>query len=135
MTPMYNYPTAYPNLYQVKQPDPNNGIIWVQGIEGAKAFQMMPNSNIQLMDSENDGVFYIKVTDNIGMATLRVFHYTEITNQDMIKKDLTGIDLTEYVKKSELQDLIAEFVNGKEKVNEQPLSANKTSKPKPLIQG
>ena len=71
-------PNFYPQqpLYP-KSPTPNNGIVWVQGIEGAKAYQMNPNSNIQLMDSENNGIFYIKVTDNIGMANLRVFHYTE----------------------------------------------------------
>lgn len=119
---MYNYPN-----YQMTNPYPqteqNNGITWVQGLEGAKAYQMSPNRNILLMDSENEGTFYIKVTDNIGMANLRVFNYTEVTAQD-VKKD--PIDLSEYVKKSELQELLTELY--KEVTNEQSISANR-SKP------
>ena len=42
-------------------------ITWVQGIETAKAYQLPSNSSALLMDNENDGVFYIKVSDNIGM--------------------------------------------------------------------
>ena len=105
------------------QTEQNNGITWVQGLEGAKAYQMSPNRNILLMDSENEGTFYIKVTDNIGMANLRVFNYTEVTAQD-VKKD--PIDLSEYVKKSELQELLTELY--KEVTNEQSISANR-SKP------
>jgi len=119
---MYNYPN-----YQMTNPYPqteqNNGITWVQGLEGAKAYQMTPNRNILLMDSENEGTFYIKVTDNIGMANLRVFNYTEITAQD-VKKD--PIDLSEYVKKSELQELLTELY--REVTNEQSVPANR-SKP------
>lgn len=120
MRPMYNYPN-----YQMSNPYPqteqNNGIMWVQGLEGAKAYQMSPNRNILLMDSENEGTFYIKVTDNIGMANLRVFNYTEVTAQD-VKKD--PIDLSEYVKKSELQELLTELY--KEVTDEQSISANRS---------
>ena len=119
---MYNYPN-----YQMSNPYPqteqNNGITWVQGLEGAKAYQMSPNRNILLMDSENEGTFYIKVTDNIGMANLRVFNYTEVTAQDV---KTTQMDLSEYVKKSELQELLTELY--KEVTNEQSISANR-SKP------
>lgn len=122
---MYNYPN-----YQMSNPYPqteqNNGITWVQGLEGAKAYQMSPNRNILLMDSENEGTFYIKVTDNIGMANLRVFNYTEVTAQD-VKKD--PIDLSEYVKKSELQELLTELY--KEVTDEQSVSANRNKQPNP----
>lgn len=128
-------PNFYPQqpLYPKSQ-TPNNGIVWVQGIEGAKAYQMSPNSNIQLMDSENNGIFYIKVTDNIGMANLRVFHYTEITQQEMQKQEPT-MDLSEYVKKSELQELLLELMSGREVSNEQSVSATKATKPQPNGQG
>ena len=136
MIPTYNYgyPMAYPNLYQ-KQTDLNNGITWVQGLEGAKAYQMNPNSNVLLMDSENEGVFYIKVTDNIGMADLRVFHYTEVAQQDT-RKNPVSEDLSEYVKKSELNDLIKSILAEREVADEQPLSANaSTDKSKSVIKG
>lgn len=66
------------NPYLQQRPNPfyqqqaNNGILWVQGIEGAKAWQLSPNSNVILMDSENDGRFYIKISDNVGMCNLRI---------------------------------------------------------------
>ena len=88
---------------------PTNNIIWVQGIEGAKAWQLAPNSMAILLDSEAEGKMYIKVSDNIGMSSLRVFNYTEAsvsnatTNQDL--------DLSQYVKKDELSNLIKEILN------------------------
>lgn len=54
-----------------------NGIIWVQGEEGAKGYLVAPGENRLLMDSENS-TFYIKSTDASGMPMpLRVFDYTE----------------------------------------------------------
>jgi hypothetical protein len=99
----------------------NNGINWVQGIEGAKAWFMSPNSNVILMDSENDGIFYIKVSDNVGMCNLRTFRYTEITGQ-VVQKPEPQIDLSEYVKKSELESLINSMLGGVK--NEQSVSRN-----------
>ena len=96
----------------------NNGITWVQGIEGAKAWQLSPNSNVILMDSENDGRFYIKISDNVGMCTLRIFNYKEITNQ----QSHSQVDLSEYVKKSELESLVNSMLGGVN--NEQSISTN-----------
>lgn len=95
-----------------------NGITWVQGIEGAKAWQLSPGSNALLMDSENDGVFYIKVSDNVGMCSLRTFKYEEV-----VSNPTPQVDLSEYVKKTELEALINNMLGGKS--NEQPVSATK----------
>ena len=97
-------------------------IQWVQGIEGAKAYQLAPNSNVQLLDSENDGLFYIKTSDNIGMCNLRVFKYEEITNQ----QSPSAANLTEYVRKDELESLINSILGGG--TDEQSLSRTKSSK-------
>lgn len=85
----------------------NNGILWVQGIEGAKAYQLMPNSNAMLLDSENDGIFYIKVCDNVGMCTLRTFKYEEVVETK--KSDAPTPDLTQFVTKDELKTAITEL--------------------------
>ena len=90
-----------------------NNIVWVQGIEGAKAWQLTPNSMVILLDSEAEGKMYIKVSDNIGMSSLRIFNYTEelpkSNNSDVtINNDL---DLSQYVKKDELIDLIKEVLS------------------------
>lgn len=125
--PQMQNPYLNQRMSQYYQPQ-NNGITWVQGIEGAKAWQLSPNSNVMLMDSENDGRFYIKISDNVGMCTLRTFNYVEVT--DTPKPTTPDIDLSEYVKKSELQELITSMLGGVK--NEQPVSAD-DGKPKPLI--
>lgn len=83
-----------------------NGIIWVQGVEGAKAYPMQPSSNTILMDSENDGMFYIKVCDNVGMCTLRFFKYEEIKSTPTPTIDMTG-----YVKKEDLKSEVEAMLN------------------------
>ena len=100
------------NQYQPYQPyrPMNNGITWVQGIEGAKAYQIMPNSNALLMDSDNDNIFYIKVSDNVGMCNLRTFKYEEITNFGT--KDTPNVDLGQYVRKDELEKLLNDLLGG-----------------------
>ena len=96
----------------------NNGIIWVQGIEGAKAYQLRPNSNAVLLDSESEGRFYIKTADNIGMCNLRVFDYTEVTNTPT-----PNIDMSAYVTKEELKSILAQM--GGMDNGEQSISATK----------
>jgi len=94
---------------------PTNNILWVNGIEGAKAWQLNPNSMAILLDSEAEGKMYIKVSDNIGISSIRVFNYVEelpsthVTNNDL--------DLSQYVKKDELEKLLKEIL-----AYEQPIS-------------
>ena len=92
----------YNNNFLNYQPQ-KNGINWVQGVEGAKAFQLMPNSNTVLMDSENDGIFYIKVCDNIGMCSLRKFRYQEIIDEPQ--------QTNQYVTRDELMNILKELKN------------------------
>ena len=98
---------------------PTNGIIWVQGVEGAKAYQLMPSSNAILLDSENEGIFYIKTSDTVGMCNLRVFKYEEIQNKP------TQIDTSQFVTKAELDEIIANLKGGLK--NEQSISATKSN--------
>lgn len=128
------YMTQMPNPYinqranQYYQPQ-NNGINWVQGIEGGKAYQLPPNSNAILMDSENDGIFYIKISDNVGMCTLRRFKYEEIL--DTPNQSLQQIDLSQYVKKSELESMLNAMLGGTN--NEQAVSGNNATDTKTVV--
>lgn len=62
---------------QIQQTPAQNGIIWVQGEEGAKAYLVAPGNTIWLMDSEAP-VFYIKSTDTSGVPMpLRIFDFSE----------------------------------------------------------
>ena len=113
-------------MYQSYQPR-TNGITWVQGVEGAKAYQLMPNSNTILLDSENEGVFYIKTSDNVGMCNLRIFKYEEIHNTPTQQ-----IDTSQFVTRSELEEIIAQLKGGQ--TDEQLVSTTKrTTKSKSLI--
>lgn len=59
------------------QPQNNNGLIWVQGETGARAYIVAPGATVLLMDSEAER-FYIKSADASGMPLpLRVFTYSE----------------------------------------------------------
>lgn len=99
---MYN-PQAQ-NAYGFSAPYVS-GINWVQGVEGAKAFRMKPNDMVIILDSENEGVMYIKTSDSIGMCTLRTFNYQEVTQQQ------SNTDMTQYVKASELESKVEEIIN------------------------
>ena len=111
-TPQRNQFSSYFNPATGASASTNN-IVWVQGIEGAKAWQLAPNSMVILLDSEAEGKMYIKVSDNIGMSSLRIFNYTEElpkNNSDNVTIN-NALDLSQYVKKDELVDLIKEVIN------------------------
>jgi hypothetical protein len=112
--PQRNQFSSYFNPASAQSASTNN-IVWVQGIEGAKAWQLNPNSMVILLDSEAEGKMYIKVSDNIGMCSLRIFDYTEVAQPSnvTVNKDL---DLSNYVRKDELLGLLKEIMN------EQPVS-------------
>lgn len=127
--PMYQNPYQMPqsNMYMPKQLVPqNNGINWVQGIEGAKAYQIPQNSNIILMDSEKNRM-YIKTSDNIGMCNLRIFDFTEVTETSQGHNSVaTQPDLSQYVTRDELNNILEQLNGGKD--NEQSVQPTKSNK-------
>lgn len=68
----YNPYAQYSGGYGYQNPpaQQRDGIIRVTGIDGAKAYQMPPNSREALFDDTDDIVF-IKVTDGGGFPTLK----------------------------------------------------------------
>ena len=126
--PLYQNPYQMPqsNMYMPKQLSPqNNGIIWVQGIEGAKAYQIPQNSNIILMDSEKNRM-YIKTSDNIGMCNLRIFDFTEVTETSQGHNSVaTQPDLSQYVTRDELNNILEQLNGGKD--NEQSVQPTKSN--------
>lgn len=121
------FPTGYQPYYPQQNFQPQvqtvqqNGIVWVQGIEGAKAHAVSAGQSALLMDSEGD-CFYLKSADQTGMPTLRVFDYTERKNtpsepkNDDLTDFITKDDLSHYVTKEELKSTISELIKtGKKK--------------------
>ena len=97
------------NAYNFNNTPYVSGINWAQGIEGAKAFRIKPNDMVIILDSENEGIMYIKTSDSIGMCTLRTFDYHEITQQ--LANNSHNTDMSEYVKSSELEAKVEAVVN------------------------
>lgn len=78
-------------------------MIWVRGNEGAKSFQTPINSNVPLFDQDNEGILYIKSTDNLGMSKLRVFKFEEISDAPTPE--------SQYITKTEVEGIVSNILN------------------------
>lgn len=58
---------------------PGMQLIRVTGMDGAKAYQMPPNSVVPLFDADND-IMYVKSTDGRKTGTIRAFAFQPIEN-------------------------------------------------------
>jgi len=109
--PNYNY-NNYQNPYMPGyQPAynkaPINQYTFVNGIEGAKSYQVLyPNQTMLLMDSDNP-ICYMKQTDEVGKASIRYFKLEEIdeakTKEILSLKNNTMIP--EYALKSDIDNI------------------------------
>lgn len=124
-TPYLNYPQA--NAFNPARPV--QGITWVQGIEGAKAYQLSPNSNAVLLDSEQNRM-YIKTSDNIGMCNLRIFDFSEVTNNvNNSANNIVAQDMSDYVTHKELTEIL-NTLKGETSNESIPTATKSTSKSK-----
>jgi len=110
-SPQRNQFSSYFNPVNSNVNTSTNNIIWVQGIEGAKAWQLNPNSMVILLDSEAEGKMYIKVSDNIGMSSLRVFNYKEEVATSSANTTNQQVDLSQYVTRDEIKNLVKECLD------------------------
>lgn len=110
----YNpYQPAMQQYQQVMQPQQQNGggLLWVQGIEGAKSHFVDPGRSVLLMDSESNS-FFIKSADTSGMPLpLRIFDYTERTAQPAPQTPTAApVDTSGFVTREEFETRIAEII-------------------------
>lgn len=94
-------------------------IIRVTGLDGAKAYQMRPNSAVALFDGAED-IFYLKSTDGAGFPTIRVFRFEEVT--------ATPAASPEYITKAEFEQFKEEFLNGQQHIQESEQPNRRPSK-------
>lgn len=95
-----NYQPSW--LYTPSVTQPVNGLVSVTGIEGARAYQLPPNSSMPLFDA-NEDMLYVKTTDAAGYPTIRAFSFQPVQGEQPSE--------TEYVPRSEF-DALVERVNG-----------------------
>lgn len=81
-----------------------NGVIWVQGIDAAKAYPVAPGTAVPLFDVERPTI-YIKTTDNIGFPTIKILDYTIRDQQPQAAPQImqNNQPQADYVSKQELQ--------------------------------
>lgn len=95
-------------------------LIKVTGIDGAKAYQMPPNSTVALFDADND-IFYVKSTDGAGFPTIRAFSFTPIEEKPQP-------DVRQFVTRDEFNQTL---MNIQEMISnaQQPVPAEPVAKP------
>jgi hypothetical protein len=96
----YNNYNGY-NFNQYPQQPQTNQYAFVNGIEGAKAYQVMPNQTMMLMDNDNP-ICYMKQSNSMGQSTLRYFKLVEVSEQELRGQAQTQ---SEYVLKSDFDAL------------------------------
>lgn len=115
-----------PNLYspyagqqfqptqQVFQPaQPVNGLVRVDGIEGAKMYQLPPNSVSPPLFLTEENAFFVKTTDGGGAATLKKYAFQE---EPMTSNTQGDFVTREYF--DQQMNNILEAINGKHAVPE-----------------
>ena len=113
---MYGYPYMQPNErnnsnnsnynYQ-NLPSQLKQYAFVNGIEGAKAFPLMPNQTMLLMDADNP-ILYKKTSDIMGKSTLDYFIMTQATENQI--RDMLTPKQPQYALKSDV-DAISEKID------------------------
>ena len=95
-------PMSQPNwVPNVGVQQPIDALISVTGLEGAKAYQLPPNSKIVLFDADSD-IFYVKTTDAGGFPTIRSFSFAPI------EQAAPQVSTGDYVPRSEFDALVQE---------------------------
>lgn len=112
-----------PQMPQIGTQQPVNGLTRVTGMEGAKAYQMPPNSVVALFDDSYD-IMYVKSTDGAGFPTIRIFDFYEHKEETPVQKQ--SVNFENFATKQELQTLQSQIEevkgmisNGKQSVPEQ----------------
>lgn len=104
------FPASYGYQYPVYQPQQQSGgLVWVQGIEGAKSHPVGAGQSALLMDSESN-CFFIKSADVSGMPLpLRIFDYTERSTRKEAAEtpSVAPIDTAVFVTRDEFEARIA----------------------------
>lgn len=90
----YNY---YPNN-NFQRPIPNQ-YVFVNGVDGAKAYQVPAGQSIMLMDNDSTLVF-MKTANQLGQTSIRYFKLGEITEDEA-----KGINNINYVSRSEFDEI------------------------------
>lgn len=86
------------------------GIIYVQGTAGAQAYYVAPGQSVLLMDA-NEPIIYFKQTDVSGRPLpILIGDVTFRENGSVEKPEVIQQDLSEYVKKTDIESIVSSSV-------------------------
>lgn len=85
----------------------NSGIIWVSGKGEADGYLVAPNSAVALWDANNP-VIYLRQADSTGKPSTKVYDLVERTDNPAPQQATPQIDLSQYVTREQLEDILAE---------------------------
>ena len=112
------------NTQQSQTPSQNVNWIYVSGIDGAKNQIVQPGQTAWMMDN-NDPYFYVKSVDGVGSSTFRIFQFSEVTEITPEPETQSQIDMSQYVRRAEFDDLKAQLEQFTNTQKKQPQKANK----------
>ena len=105
------YYNSQMNNQQIFPQEQTQNLIRVNGIEGAKTYQMPANSTVALFDS-NEDIMYIKTTDGAGFPSIRTFNFVEI------KQNEKSSGSQDYISRQEFEEFKKELMNnGKQSIS------------------
>lgn len=114
-----NMPAPNPQFMQAIAPQqPVNGLVKVDGIEGARMYQLPPNSVSPPLFVGSENAFFIKTTDGGGAASIKKYTFAEAPMNDNVSGEFVT---REYFDRQ--MNNILEAINGQHTVQGQPSAA------------
>ena len=103
---------------QAQTQQSSGGLLWVQGIEGAKSHFVESGRSVLLMDSESNS-FFIKTADASGMPLpLRIFDYTERAAQQAPQQPTAAAtDTSSFITREEFESRLAAITAATERTD------------------
>lgn len=90
---------------------PRNYYAFVNGLDGAKNYPIVPNQSLMLMDTENP-VCYMKTADVSGKPSLKCYKLVEIQETELIKTPASDEIKTEILNLNKRIDELVTLVKG-----------------------
>lgn len=102
--PYYGMQQPFPQMQQTpyipSQPH-QNALVSVNGVDGAKAYQMPPNSKAALFDA-NEDIFYLKESDGAGFCTITPYRFVKVEPEK-------APPAQDYVTRAEFEKVLSEL--------------------------
>jgi len=112
---------------KINMQQPINGLVKVGSYEGVQLYALPPNSVSPPLFLESDNIFFVKTTDNDGVASIKAYEFEEC------EVPQSSINQSDYVTRADLEELenrIIGAINGQHTVSEQRTTKSTTRKRK-----